>query len=110
MRELMPPPEVASDPNATEMIRVWIANKDLHVSLFLGMWEDALDCDVDECDAWGMLLSDVVRHIANGLRQSHGKALDETTRSIRAAFLSYLDAEEGEAFSGAYVDDTNDPQ
>jgi hypothetical protein len=36
------------------------------------MWADALDSPVDERDAWGELLADLTRHIANGLSQSHG--------------------------------------
>ena len=54
------------------MIRVWLAHNALCVSMRLGMWEDAEECPVDERHAWGHLLADLTRHIANGLRQSHG--------------------------------------
>lgn len=41
------PPEALSDATAREMIRVWIAGDDLHVSLRPGMWADASDGDID---------------------------------------------------------------
>lgn len=51
IRELGRPPEIAGDPHATEMIRVWLAHNQLHVSMLLGMWEDARESKVDERDA-----------------------------------------------------------
>src|SRR6185503_18949061 len=45
MRELKHPPEIAGDKKATEMIRVWLAHDQLHVSMLLGMWQDAEECD-----------------------------------------------------------------
>jgi hypothetical protein len=39
-RELNQPPAIAGDEKATEMIRVWIAHNQLHVSMLLGMWQD----------------------------------------------------------------------
>ena len=47
-RELPIPPETQGDDRATEMIRVWLAHNDLHVSLNLGMWKDAEDSEVDD--------------------------------------------------------------
>ena len=66
MRELARPPEVEDDPKATEMIRVWIAHNDLHVSLLLGVWEDVEEWKVEEHEGWGKVLADVVQHIAPG--------------------------------------------
>lgn len=103
MRELVRPPEVSTDPKATEMIRAWIAHNTLYVSLLLGMWKDAPELDVDEREAWGELLADIVQHIANGLKQSHGFAPDETIATIRSSFLSHLD-DGNQEFSGAYLD------
>lgn len=107
MRELDRPSEVESDPKATEMIRVWIANEELHVSLLLGMWQDAPSLNVDERQAWGELLADLVRQISNGLKQSHGWDMAETREQIRSSFLGHLDADEPE-FSGGYSE--TDPQ
>jgi len=65
--ELPIAPETEDDDRATEMIRVWLAHNDLHVSLNLGMWQGA-DSEVDEREAWGFLLANLTRHIANGMR------------------------------------------
>jgi hypothetical protein len=86
----IPPPETKGDSKATEMIRVWLAHGDVHVSLLLGMWEDAEDCEVDERYAWGNLLADVARHVANGMQQSHGWEVRKTLARIRRAFLDNL--------------------
>lgn len=104
VRELPHPPEIEGDPNATEMIRVWIAHDDLNVSLLLGMYADAAECDVDERDAWGEMLSDVVKHIANGLEQSHGWEKAETASRIRDALLAHLRRSDG-VVEGEYWDD-----
>ena len=52
MRDLPRPGVTAEDEKATEMIRAWIANGDLHVSLRLGMWQELQDPQIDERDAW----------------------------------------------------------
>ncbi|WP_407136580.1 DUF5076 domain-containing protein [Xanthomonas protegens] len=57
------------DPGVAEMIRVRLAHDDVHVSLLLGMWADAEDCDLDKREARGNLLTDVAQHIANGMTQ-----------------------------------------
>ena len=94
IRELSIPPDTEGDDNATEMIRVWLAHEDVHVSLLLGMWEDAEDCDVDEREAWGNLLADVARHVASGMAQSHAWDQLATLRRIKQAFLENLDLQE----------------
>jgi len=103
MRELSKPIETTDDDNATEMVRIWLAHQDLHVSLFLGMWEDAEESEVDERDAWGRLLADTVQHIAHGLAQSHGWDKEQTTAQITRSFLSNVDLPEGD-ITGSYVD------
>lgn len=94
MRELLIPPETDGDPHATEMIRVWLAHQDVHVSLLLGMWEDAEDSEVDEREAWGNMLADVARHIANGMRQSHAWDEKDTIAKIKQAFLENIEHQE----------------
>lgn len=90
-RNLNPPQEISGDENATEMIRVWIAHEQLHVSMLLGAWEDAEDSDIDERDAWGELLADLTRHIANGMMKEYGWDYDTTRDRIRASFLRHFD-------------------
>lgn len=91
MNELKIPEGVMDDPNATEMIRVWIGNRDIHVSMLLGMWEEASNHDIDEREAWGEMLADLIRHIANGLTQSHDYSAHASERKIANALLIHLD-------------------
>jgi hypothetical protein len=102
-RQLLIPPETAGDPDATEMIRVWLAHDDVHLSLYLGMWQDAEDSQVDEREAWGTMLADIAQHIARGLNQSHSFPVDDTIRRIRESFLAMLNAADKQR-SGGYVD------
>lgn len=104
MRELGPPPGIEGDESATEMIRVWLAHSQQHVSLLLGMWEDAEDKQVDERDAWGFLLADLTRHIANGLNQSHNWPVKSTVQWIRQSYLQNL-ADDDHEIEGEYVDE-----
>ncbi|BBO27699.1 hypothetical protein AltI4_20870 [Alteromonas sp. I4] len=103
MRELRIPIEVGGDEKATEMMRIWLAHDELHVSLLLGMWEDAEDCDVDERNAWGELLADTIRHIANGMEQSHGWDKKETIAQITRSLLKNTDLPRG-TITGGYVE------
>lgn len=90
-RELEQPGGITGDKNATEMIRVWIAHNQLHVSLLLGMWQDAKDSEIDERNAWGELLADLTKHIANGMMKEYGWDYDSTRDRIRIAFLKNFD-------------------
>jgi hypothetical protein len=94
VRELTIPPETEGDTSATEMIRVWLAHDHVHVSLLLGMWEDAEDSDVDEREAWGNVLADVTRHIAYGMRQSHAWNEKDTIARIKKAFIENIEYQE----------------
>lgn len=55
--ELRIPDLALSDQESFEIIRVWIANKDQHCTIKMGVWENPA--------AWGILLADLARHIAN---------------------------------------------
>lgn len=90
MDELKIPEGIEGDPNATEMLRVWIGNRDIHVSMLLGMWEEASNHDIDEREAWGELLGDLIRHIANGLTQSHDYNAAASEQRIANALLIHL--------------------
>jgi Domain of unknown function (DUF5076) len=79
--ELTVPDGTESDPKAFEVIRVWIANKGLHVSLRTGVWQDPF--------AYGVMLSDLMKHIANAYQQEQGLDPLKTLQRIKAG----LDAE-----------------
>src|SRR5690348_13029254 len=62
--QLLIPNAAAKDPESFELLRVWIANKGQHVSLRTGVWRDP--------SAWGILLADLARHVANSYEQEEG--------------------------------------
>jgi hypothetical protein len=82
------PPQATDDKNSQEMIRAWIAEEGLHCSLQVSFWEDR---GLNETWAWGVLLADVVRHVANALEESNGKDPRETVQAIKASFLNEID-------------------
>lgn len=104
MRELPIPPENEGDANATEMARVWLGNGTCNISLLLGMYEDAEECDVDELFAWGNILSDIAQHIANGMKQSHGWDETETMSALRRHFNEAI-KERAPGLKGGYVNE-----
>src|SRR5665213_111821 len=55
--QLRVPDPVRTDPKSFELLRVWVAHQDQHISLRAGVWEDPA--------AWGTMLADLARHIAN---------------------------------------------
>jgi hypothetical protein len=86
-KSLPVPPKAAHDPRSQEMIRAWIADGGLHCSLRVGLWQDE---NVDESLAWGILLADVVRHVANAMEESDGKDRRETIEAIKESFLTEI--------------------
>lgn len=83
------PDEVSKDPRATEILRVWIANRQMYVSMQIGMYKES--GKVDEERAWGVLLADLVRHIANGLESGYGVNREEAQAKVRRALDTELD-------------------
>jgi hypothetical protein len=79
--ELVIPAVATKDPGSFELLRVWIANKGQHVSLRTGVWKDPA--------AWGVMLSDLMQHIANSYQQQEGLDRVKTLQRIKAG----LDAE-----------------
>ena len=80
--ELSIPPEALAHPSV-EMIRVWLANQKQHVAFNIGFWEDR---GINEREAWGILLADMVRHIADAHESEYGHDSRETILMIRQSF------------------------
>ena len=92
MKTLVIPPAAQRDEKAVQMLSAWIAEKGLHCSLNVGMWEEN---GRREAPAWGILLADAVRHIANALQEQYGHPAPDTV----AAILESLHRELGEPTS-----------
>jgi len=66
------PDAVRNQPDAQEILRVWIANGRQHFSLHT-TWEDPA--------AWGLMLADLARHVANAYARQ-GNDRDESLRGV----------------------------
>ena len=80
MEEQLIPPAAVRDPNSVEMLRVWIAERELHCSLRVGMFGEAMG--LEEERSWGIMISDVIRHLADAIHAAHGTDKDEVIRRI----------------------------
>lgn len=74
------------------MARVWAAGGRQHVTLATGLWSDP--------GAWGLILVDLNRHVADAYEQREGAGREAALAPIRAAF----DAE-WETLTGGVVKD-----
>ena len=83
--ELPVPPQARSDKKAREMVRAWVVNGGLQCSLHVDSRGD------QEAIFWGILLTDIVRHVANAMREARGWDAQETTAEIRRVFNAELD-------------------
>ena len=96
-------PEAAlRDPDAVELARVWVAEEGLHCSLKIGMYHESTD--FDERRAWGTILADMTRHIANALRDAYGLDADKSIDLIRDAYIAELAAPTS-GTTGGFVSD-----
>jgi hypothetical protein len=94
--ELPVPPGARSDKGSKEVVRAWIANGGLHCSLDVGIFGDT------EAIGWGILLSDIVRHVANARNEQHGIEIEETIQEIRKTLNAELSAPSADA-NGSFV-------
>jgi hypothetical protein len=79
------PAGVAGDPKAFELVRAWVAEGELHVSLQMGGWDDPA--------AWGTVLADMARHVARFYEEKKGLDLEETMERVREAMDAELEGE-----------------
>jgi hypothetical protein len=82
MAKELPIPTEALTHRSVEMIRVWLANEQQHVVLNIGFWEDR---GLDERAAWGIVIADMIRHIADAHKAEYGHDGEETVSIIRRA-------------------------
>lgn len=80
--ELLIPESVQKSRHATELLRVWIAEGDQHVSILTDVWEDPA--------AWGLVLADLARHISSAYAMSQGRDPEVVLRRIAAGLAAEL--------------------
>lgn len=90
--QLRVPDSAKTDPKSFELLRVWVAHQDQHISLRVGVW--------DEPKAWGMMLADLARHIANSFEKIEHRdalrALEEIREGFEAEIQSPAEPIDGE--------------
>ena len=72
-----------------ELIRVHVAEGKLHCVLRIGHWEGRTE--MGELRAWGIVLADMIRHIANAHEAEFGRDPRESLETVREAFESEMD-------------------
>ena len=84
MKELFIPDEARKDPDSLEVLRVWIANRQQHVTLNIGVWRDPA--------IWGIFLVDLARHLANAYQQESGMDFNKTLARIKDGFYAEMNS------------------
>ena len=82
--ELVIPPRAKEDPDSFEIARVWIAMKNQHCSLRIGVWDDPA--------AWGILLADLAKHVAKAYHQDKGLNEGGALMKIQEGFAAEFDS------------------
>ena len=82
MDELRIPPVAEEDPDSIEVLRVWVANQGQHVTIRTNVWTDPA--------AWGIVLADLLRHVANAYQQDKRLKFDRTVETIMKMFLAEM--------------------
>lgn len=82
--DLAIPVAAERDQRSFELLRIWIAEKNQHVSLRSGVWDDPA--------AWGIMLADLARHITNSYALNQGRDPEQVLQRIRAGFDVELDS------------------
>jgi len=96
-RECIIPKEALNDPKSRELLRAWVANQALHVSLSIpDEWQDA--------GHWGIALADVTRHLADAYHKSEGIDPKLTIQRIQEVLVAEL-VETRDDLSGGFVED-----
>ena len=78
MKELPIPPSAASAQESAEIARIWIAEGRQHVTLHARAWKDPA--------AWGLLLVDLAKHVADAYEQTEGRDRQQTLARIKTGF------------------------
>src|SRR5688572_24543595 len=88
-RALLIPPAAAQDASSQEMVRAWIADGGLHCSINVGAFGE------NELIGWGILLSDIARHVGDALQQQSGVDSQDVIRAIQSTFNAELQSPTG---------------
>lgn len=71
-------------PDALEMIRGWIIDSELHISLAAWVWKD-------EPEVWGRLLAEAAGHLADAISKETGNSRESVFAKIHTSVIENLD-------------------
>jgi hypothetical protein len=83
MRPLPHPPDAEEDQDSLEMIRGWVIDGKLQISLAAWVW-------ADEPKEWGRLLADSANHLADAISKETGKNREDVFQSISESLVHHL--------------------
>jgi hypothetical protein len=89
MHSLLIPPAATRDENSVQMVNAWIAEEALHCTLNIGFFKGQ---GHKEAEAWGTVLADMVRHIANAMHEEYRSNSSETISALLDALHEELNA------------------
>jgi hypothetical protein len=75
---LVPPPGVTVDDRVFEVVRIWVVGDHQEFVIRPRVWKDPA--------AWGLLLADLTRHIAQAIEEHEGKELRTVIDRIKEGF------------------------
>jgi hypothetical protein len=81
------PPGAKSDRQATELIRAWAAHGGLQCSLNINAWSGE-----QTTIGWGIVLSDIARHVSHALYESRQLDRTRTLAEIQRVFNAELES------------------
>ena len=84
--ELAIPPGALTDKQAHELVRAWAAHGGLQCFLNPSAWPKDM-----AAIGWGILLSDIARHVADALQQTNHLDKSSTLAQIRSVFDKEID-------------------
>lgn len=74
VNELCAPPDVENDPNAVEILRIWVAEGVLQLSVDISVYESVED--------YGVLLAGLGNHYVNAMTIGTGKKKDDVLAAL----------------------------
>ena len=85
INELPIPQDAIEEAESNEIIRGWLVNGKLQISLLPTIWED-------EPETWGLLLADTAQHISNAISESTGTSKEEIINKIKTLLINELNS------------------
>jgi hypothetical protein len=76
--ELPIPQDALADRKGMELARIWAAKGKQYVSIRTGTWDDPA--------AWGLMLVDLAKHVANAYGEGQAMGADEVLQRIKQGF------------------------